>query len=106
MQALPILPNKIQKLIEKMQLNEATEKTIFNNILKSIKNKSDKQIIINILTKEKEANKLFTKALNKEVKPKKIKIIWYKFLTRLFGYTFVLKIVKKKTLFLANITKN
>jgi len=90
-----ILPKKISRLIKRKQKCELTEYYVYKNIAHKLKNENDKAILNEITEKEKAHYEFWTSILGKKAKPSYLKLVWYKFLTILFGYTFTLKIMEK-----------
>lgn len=90
-----VLPKKIEKLVKKMQKNEITEYFLYKNIAKKMKNQADKEVLLKISEQEIKHYEFWTKAIGKEAKPNKLKLLWYKILTFLLGYTFTLKIMEQ-----------
>ena len=84
------------KKIEEFQLNEITEYHIYKNIAKMVKNKEDKKILQKIADEELKHYNLWKSHTNKDIKPSKLKIFMYSNLARVFGYTFVLKLMENK----------
>jgi len=91
-----MFPKPILKLIKKMQKNEITEVLVYENLAKKVKNQDDKKVLLQIANEEKIHYEILKNILKIKAKPYFLKLIWYNFLIKVFGYTFTLKIMQKK----------
>lgn len=88
-------PKEIRKLIRKMQKGEITEYYVYLNIAKRIKNEENKKILEKIAKQEKAHNAFWESHTKEKIKPNRFKIFIYTLMSRLFGYTFTLKLMEK-----------
>lgn len=88
------LSTSTTQLIEKMQIDEITEYHIYNNIAKKTKSEKNKKILERIANEERAHSFIWKKYTNKDVKPKKMKVLWYTLISKIFGFTFALKLLE------------
>lgn len=86
-----MLKAKLLNLVKKIQGGEITEREIYIGISKYIKNDTNRDTLLRIADEEQKHYEIWKKYTEEEVKPSKFKIIYYTFLARLLGYTFVIK---------------
>ncbi len=84
-----------KKQIILMQKNELTEYYIYHHIAKTVKNEKNKAILIRIAEQEKAHLIIWEKYTQTKVKPKYGKIMLYKLLNLLFGFTFVVRLMER-----------
>ena len=89
------LSKKNLQIILKMQQNETTEYKIYKNLAKRVKKEEDKKVLENIANEELAHAKIWSKYTGKTLKPKKLKVFWYSFISLVLGYTFAIKIMEK-----------
>ncbi len=87
--------NQIKNIIEKIQRNEITEYFIYNRLSQIEKDPKNKQIFRKIAEEEYKHYTILKKYSQKEFCPNKIKIFIYLLLTKIFGFTFILKLMEK-----------
>ncbi|MBN2504317.1 MAG: VIT1/CCC1 transporter family protein [Bacilli bacterium] len=87
-------PEKIKKLIKVLQKGEITEYYIYMHIAKRTKNEKNRKILEKIALQEKAHYEIWTKYLGQPIKPSKWKLIKYKIMNAIFGYTFTLKLME------------
>lgn len=85
------LSKKVKKRILKYQKDEITASVLYLYVSKKIKAEKNKKIFKEFSEIEKNHYDIWKKYTKKDVKPSKKKIFIFKFLTKLLGYTFVLK---------------
>lgn len=78
-------------IIKKMQQNEITESAIYEKISSKIKNEHNKKTLLRLSKEEKAHYDIWLSYTNEEMKPKKLKVWWYSFLSTLLGFTFAAK---------------
>lgn len=83
-------PKTMEFLLDS-QRNELTESLIYDGIAAREKNEHNKKILQQIARDERDHEKIWHKYTGQEVKPNRRKAKWYIFLSRLLGFTFVLK---------------
>lgn len=84
------IDKETKKIVLGFQQNEITEHTLYKKLSDSANGKN-KEILRKISEEELKHYNLFRKYTNVDVKPRKIKIIWYSLVSRIFGLTFALK---------------
>ena len=83
------------ELIEKFQKNEATASKLYAYIAKGIKDKSNRDVMLKMSYEEKAHSLIWKQYTKKDIKPNKIKVLFYKIVSFLLGYTFVIKLLEK-----------
>ena len=81
-------------IIKKMQQNELTESVIYEEIAKFAKGDENKQTLLRLAKEEKAHYEIWKKYTGIEMKPEKRKIIKYKLLARILGFTFAVKLME------------
>jgi len=89
------LSEKTRNQIINMQVNEITEYYVYQHIARRIKDQANKKIIIKIANQEKGHFELWKAYTGVSSKPKKGRIFFYSLLSKIFGYTFALKLMEK-----------
>lgn len=82
------------KIIKKMQQNELTESVIYAEIAKFAKGEKNKETLLRLSSEEKAHYEIWKKYTGLELKPQKAKILKYKLLARIFGFTFAIKLME------------
>lgn len=90
-----ILSEKTHKIIIGMQRNEITESLIYENIAKSVRDEQNSTILQKISTEEKKHYYVLEAITGVTVKPNKFLVFKFTLLAKLFGYTFVVKLMEK-----------
>ena len=88
------ISNAAMKIISKMQQNELTESVIYAEIAKFAKGEENKQTLLRLSQEEKAHYEIWKKYTGKELKPEKAKVFKYKFIARVFGFTFAVKLME------------
>jgi len=88
------LSAKALEIIKRCQQNEIDEHHIYTNIASIVKDKNDSEILLKIANEELSHGKLWEKYTGIVPKPNKLKIFYYTLLTRIFGYTFAIKLME------------
>jgi VIT1/CCC1 family predicted Fe2+/Mn2+ transporter len=83
------------KIIKKMQQSEITESVIYEKIAKFAKGEENKNTLLRLAKEEKNHYEIWKKYTEVEMKPQKLKILKYKLLARIFGFTFAIKLMEK-----------
>jgi len=84
-----------EKILLKMQKNEITEHNIYKILSKWLKYEKNSEILLKISQDELSHYNILKSITKKDLKPNKFKIYLYLFLTKIFGFTFVLKLMEK-----------
>ena len=82
-------------IIKKMQQNEITESFIYREIAKFAKGEENKNVLKRLSDEEKAHYEIWKKYTKIEMKPQKGKILKYKFIARVFGFTFAVKLMER-----------
>ena len=82
-------------IIKKMQQNELTESVIYREIAKFAKGEENKNVLKRLSDEEKAHYEIWKKYTKIEMKPQKGKILKYKFIARVFGFTFAVKLMER-----------
>ena len=89
------ISKKLFKKIKSFQKAEITEYYVYQNIAKKEKNKDNKEILLSIAKDELKHYNIWEDISNVKIKPNKVKILFYKLITFIFGYTFALQIMER-----------
>ena len=82
-------------IIKKMQQNELTESVIYREIAKFAKGDENKKTLNRLADEEKAHYEIWKTYTGIEMKPQKGKVFKYKWLARIFGFTFAVKLMEK-----------
>ena len=83
------------KIIKKMQQSELTESVIYEKIAKFAKGEENKKTLTRLANEEKNHYEIWKRYTGVEMKPQKMKVLKYKLLARIFGFTFAIKLMEK-----------
>lgn len=89
-----IMNKKIQKLLLEIQRDEIESRDIYNFLAVRQKNKKNRKILESIAKDEAGHYEMLKKITNKEVKVRKFRVIFYVWISRMFGLTFGLKLME------------
>lgn len=89
------LSDKTRKLVIAMQIGEETETIIYRKIARWVKDEHNKNVLLRISAEEKRHADIWKKYTNTEVKPSRMKIIFFTLLARILGFTFALKLMER-----------
>mgnify|MGYP003293576235 CR=1 FL=1 len=78
-----------------MQQNELTESFIYFEIAKHVKDLKNKETLSRLAHEEAAHYEIWKKYTQIEMKPQKLKILKYKLLARILGFTFAVKLMEK-----------
>ena len=85
---------KAMAVIRKMQQNELTESAIYQEISKFAKGEENKKTLLRLAAEEKAHYEIWKGYTGIEMKPQKGKVLKYKVLARIFGFTFAVKLME------------
>ncbi len=85
---------KALEIIKKMQQNELTESVIYNEIAKFAKGEENKNTLKRLSDEEKAHYEVWKKYTGIDMKPQKGKILKYKLIARILGFTFAVKLME------------
>lgn len=81
-------------IIKKMQQSELTESVIYEEIAKFAKGEENKKVLLRLAREEKAHYEIWKKYTGIEMKPEKGKILKYKLMARILGFTFAIKLME------------
>ena len=87
------MKKELKKTIALFQANEITEYLIYKSLSKNVKGKN-KKVLQSIAQDELKHYNAWKKYTDIDVKPKKLKIIFYLLLSKIMGLTFVMKMLE------------
>jgi len=82
-------------IIRRMQQNELTESVIYAEIAKFAKGEENKQVLMRLSREERAHYEIWKKYTGEELKPEKGKVLKFKLLARILGFTFAVKLMEK-----------
>lgn len=88
------LSERALKIIKKMQQNELTESVIYKEIAKFAKGEENKKTLLRLSAEEKAHYEIWKKYTGIEMKPQKGKVLKFKLLARILGFTFAVKLME------------
>ena len=81
-------------IIKKIQQNELTESVIYESIAKFAKGEENQKTLLRLSREEYAHYEIWKKYTGIEMKPEKAKVLKYKFIARIFGFTFAVKLME------------
>ena len=88
------ISEKSLNIILKMQQNELNESYIYREIAKFTKDKENKETLLKLADEEEAHYNIWKSYTGKEMKPQKTKIFKYKWLAKILGFTFAVKLME------------
>ena len=82
-------------IIKKMQQSELTESVIYEEIAKFAKGDENKATLKRLAREEHAHYEIWKKYTGIEMKPEKLKVLKYKTIARILGFTFAIKLMEK-----------
>ena len=82
-------------IIKKMQQSELTESVIYEEIAKFAKGRENRRTLLRLAHEEKAHYEIWKKYTGIEMKPEKGKVLKYKLLARILGFTFAVKLMER-----------
>ncbi len=82
-------------IIKKMQQNEITESVIYEEIAAFAKGEENKKVLLRLAKEEKAHYEIWKHCTEIEMKPQRLKVMKYKLIARIFGFTFAVKLMEK-----------
>ena len=89
------LSKKAFEIIKKMQQSELTESVIYAEIAKFAKGDKNKETLKRLSAEERAHYEIWKSYTNIEMKPEGFKVFKYKWLARILGFTFAVKLMEK-----------
>ena len=90
------ISNELMKLVKKAQIDEEQGAILYEFMAKKEKNEENKKILIQMSKDEKKHAEVWKSITKKDLKPSRLSILKFKFLTLVMGITFVIKTMQKK----------
>ncbi len=88
------LTQKALDIIRKMQQNELTESIIYREIAKFAKGDENKKTLLRLADEERAHYEIWKKYTGIEMKPQRRKVLKFKILARILGFTFAVKLME------------
>ena len=88
------LSQKAFAIIKRMQQNELIESYIYEEISKFAKGEENKKVLLRLAQEERAHYEIWKQYTGLEMKPEKGKISWYKWMARIMGFTFAIKMME------------
>ena len=82
-------------IIKRMQKNEITESVIYQEIAKFAKGDENKATLLRLASEEKAHAKIWESYTRVDMRPDKAKVFKYKWIARIFGFTFAIKLMER-----------
>lgn len=89
------ISQKSLDIILKMQQNELNESYIYEAIAKKMKDGHNKETLMRLASEEKAHYEIWKSYTKRELKPNKFKILKYKWMATILGFTFAVKLMEK-----------
>ena len=90
------ISKELMKLVKKAQIDEEQGTILYAYMAKREKNEENKKLLEQMSKDEAKHAAVWKSYTNKNLKPSKLSIIWFKVLTVVMGFTFVVKTMQKK----------
>jgi len=90
------ISNELMRLVKKAQIDEEQGAIIYEFMAKKEKNEENKKILMQMSKDEKKHAEVWKNITKKNLKPSKLSILKFKFLTIVMGITFVIKTMQRK----------
>ncbi len=88
------LSKEALKIVKKMQQSELTESVIYAEIAKFAKGDENKETLLRLAREEKAHYEIWKRYTGVEMKPEKRKVFKYKWIARILGFTFAVKLME------------
>ena len=90
------ISKELMKLVQKAQIDEEQGTILYAFMAKREKNEENKKLLEQMSKDEKMHAEVWKNITKKNLKPNKLGILWFKILTVVMGFTFVVKTMQKK----------
>ena len=87
---------ELMKLVKKAQIDEEFGSILYSFMAKREKNEENKKLLEKMSEDEKAHAEVWKNITKKNLKPNKLSVLWFKILTVVMGFTFVVKTMQKK----------
>lgn len=89
------LSQEVIKFLIKAQRNEITEEVIYNKLANLTKDRNNKKILKNIAQEEKKHHDIWKMYTGVNVKPNKLRVLFFVIISKIFGLGFGIKLMEK-----------
>ena len=89
------ISEKAMAVLRGMQRDELTEHHIYRRIARRVKDGKNREVLLQIGDDEKSHAERWKEYTGEDVKPRKLRILWFSVISVLFGYTFALKLMER-----------
>ena len=89
------ISNNALEIIKKMQQNEITESAIYHEISKFAKGRENRKTLLRLSDEERAHAWAWKKYTEIDMEPEKAKVFKYKWIARIFGFTFAIKLMER-----------
>ena len=89
-----VVSQKALEIIKKMQQNELTESVIYEEIARFAKGEENKKTLLRLAGEERSHYEIWKSYTGIEMKPQTAKVLKYKLMARIFGFTFAVKLME------------
>lgn len=89
-----VISKEAVSIIKKMQQNELTESVIYREIAKFARGEKNRETLLRLSSEEKAHYEIWKKYTGVEMKVQKGKVLKFKLLARLLGFTFAVKLME------------
>lgn len=89
------ISEKSLAVIKKMQQNEITESAVYREIAMFAKGDENKKTLRRLASEERAHAEIWQKYTGIEMKPQRGKVFKYKWIARIFGFTFAIKLMER-----------
>ena len=90
------ISGELMKLVKKAQIDEEQGSILYAFMAKREKNEENKKLLEQMSKDERVHAEVWKSITKKNLKPNKFSILWFKILTVVMGFTFVVKTMQKK----------
>jgi len=90
------ISKELMKLVKKAQIDEEQGAILYSFMAKREKDKENKKLLEQMSKDEKIHAEVWKSITKKDLKPNRLSIVWFKILTVVMGFTFVVKTMQKK----------
>lgn len=89
------ISQELMKVVEKAQIDEVKGHLLYAYMASREKDKDNKAKLLEMSRDEKRHARVWQNITKKDLQPKSISLLWFKFLTIIMGFTFVVKTMQK-----------
>jgi VIT1/CCC1 family predicted Fe2+/Mn2+ transporter len=87
--------NSTQKQLLNAQCNEISEYHTYAWLAERIQNTKNREILERISKEEHQHYELLKRLTQRDIKPRKLRVLWYKLISRIFGLSFGLRLMEQ-----------